>query len=171
MIQKTDKRFEVTQLDNAWACSSLLIKVMGPHVYDNQNRLVKVGTTDIFFQMFDNLFKTTLPNGTPVRDPYSNPTDYFGASIGTREYRPWQYGFFIFYCAGEQITTTGEFLESIGCIVQKTVAKKTGNPVALYVIESFRFLDLYEEWMEKAKGEGHGVFGTKRDKYQRPPWR
>lgn len=171
MIKKTGEMFKVTQLDNALACSSLLIKVMGPQVYGNQGRLVKVGTPDIFFQMFDNLFKTTHPDRTPVRDYYSNPTDYFGKSIGTSGYRPWQYGFFIFYCAGEQITTTGEFLESIGCTVQKTVAKKTESHVALYVIESFRFLDLYEEWMEKAKGKGHVVFGTKRDKYQRPPWR
>lgn len=164
---KTDTSFLVTQLDNSWACSSLLFKNMGPKIFDNTSRLVLVEQPDVFFQMFDNLFRTKNPDGSFVVDKYDNHCDLFAQNIGTSAYRPFQYGFFIFYCAHAQIDTTGTFLESLGCSVQKTFAKKTGNLVALYVIESGKFLDQYETWREKAKSEGHEVFGTPRTKGQK----
>lgn len=156
-------RFVVSQLDNVWACSSLLIKKMGPEygeVVEGKCTTIDLSDPDDFFKMFDNLFQTKHPNGVGIRDGYGNPSDYFGVAILT--YRPHQYGFFIFYCAHQQIPTTGKLLESLGCSVQKTRATKTSNNVALYVIESGKFLDQYEEWMRKMKDEGNEVFGTPR---------
>lgn len=165
-MEKTDESFLVTQLDNDWACSSLLFKNMGPEILVGREYVI-VGQPDIFFQMFDNLFRKKNPDGSPVKDVYGNHCDIFTQNIRTMSYRPWHYGFFIFYCAHSQINTTGLFLESLGCSVQKTVAKKTGNHVALYVIESGKFLDQYEEWLERAKSKGNEVFGSPREKGQR----
>lgn len=155
--------FVVSQLDNAWACSSLLIKKMGPsygEIIDDRYVTIDLSDPDDFFKMFDNLFQTKYPNGQIVKEMYGNPSDYFGTVINT--YRPHHYGFFIFYCARQQIPTTGKLLESLGCSVQKTRATKTESDVALYVIESGKFFDQYEEWMRKMKDEGNEVFGTPR---------
>lgn len=166
MIQKIIQTFGVSQLDNSWACSSLLFKHMGPKVLTSVSSFVDMDDPDVFFQMFDNLFKTKNEDGKTIRDSYGNPTDIFGQLLNQISYRPFHYGLFIFYCAHAQIDTTGVFLESLGCTVQKSFAMKTNNPVALYSIESWKFLDQYEEWMEHAKADGHEVFGSKRTKEQ-----